>query len=137
MGQCNLYIASAKDPQIKEAIKTYLEDVCNPNIMEMKKILDDYGYGLPAPLEKTVSPDKVADTPTNAINDRMIVVAQWFAARAFMLLWNTGATMSEVTDVRDAFLRNYHRANRWQVAFHEMALEKKFMMPLPTIAGKA
>jgi hypothetical protein len=52
MGQCNLYVASAKDPQIKEAIKTYLEDVCNPNIMEMKQILDDYGYGLPAPLKR-------------------------------------------------------------------------------------
>ncbi|MBB4517475.1 hypothetical protein [Paraburkholderia fungorum] len=63
----------------------------------------------------------------------MIVIAQWFACRAFMLLWNTGAMMSELTDVRDAFLRNYHRANRWQVVFHEMAVEKKFLMPLPTV----
>lgn len=45
--------------------------------------------------------------------------------------------MSEQTDVRDAFLRNYHRANRWQVAFHEIASEKNFLMSLPTIAGKA
>lgn len=136
MGQCNLYIAAAKDPQINEAIKIYLEDVCNPNIAEMKKILEDGGYQLPAPLEEATSPDKVADIDTNAINDRMIVIAHWFAARAFMLLWNTGATMSERTDVRDAFIRNYHRANRWQVAFHEIALEKGFLTPLPTMDAK-
>lgn len=136
MGQCNLYVAAAKDPQIKEAIKIYLEDVCNPNIGEMKKILEEDGYQLPAPLEEAVSPDKVPDMETNAINDRMIVIAQWFAARAFMLLWNTGATMSERTDVRLGFIRNYHRANRWHVAFHEIALEKGFLMPLPTMDAK-
>lgn len=54
----------------------------------------------------------------------MIVITQWFATLAFMLLWNTGATMSERTDVRDAFIRNYYRANRWQIAFHDIALEK-------------
>jgi hypothetical protein len=53
-----------------------------------------------------------------------------------MLLWNTGGTMSERTDVRDAFIRNYHRANRWQVAFHEIALEKGFLTPLPTMDAK-
>lgn len=68
------------------------------------------------------------------INDRMIVIVQWLAARSFMLLWNTGATMSQRTDVREAFIRNYHRANRWQVAFHEIALERDIMAPLPEIA---
>lgn len=62
MGQCNLYIASAKDSQIKEAIKVYFEDVCNPNIHEMKKILEDDGYKLPAPLEEAASPSDVGAT---------------------------------------------------------------------------
>ncbi|MDT7531205.1 DUF3231 family protein [Sphingopyxis sp. SE2] len=136
MGQCNLYIASAKDPQIKEAIKVYLEDVCNPNIAEMKKILEDGGYMLPAPLEEATSPDQVRDIDTNAINDRMITISQWFGTRGFMTLWNNFAAMSQRTDVRDAFIRNYHRANRWHVAFNEMAIEKGHMMPLPTMDAK-
>lgn len=118
MGQCNLYIASVKDSQLKEAIKIYLEDVCNPNIHEMKKILEDGGYMLPAPLDEATSPDQVPDMNTNAINDRMIGIAQWFAARSFMTI------------------RNYHRANRWHVTFHEIAVEEKFMMPLPAMDAK-
>lgn len=133
MGQCNLYIASARDPEIKEAIKVYLEDVCNPNIQEMKKILEDGGYALPAPLEEATSPDKVPDMDTNAINDRMITIAQWFGTRGFMTLWNNFAAMSQRTDVRDAFIRNFHRANRWHVVFHEMAVRKGHMMPMPTM----
>jgi hypothetical protein len=136
MGQCNLYLAAVKDPQIKEAIKTYLEDVCNPNIYEMKKILEDGGYALPAPLEETMSPDKVPDQATDVANDRMIVIAQWFAARAFMTLWHNYASMSQRTDIRDAFIRNYHRANRWHVTFHEIAVEKKLMAPLPIVDPK-
>lgn len=112
MGQCNLYIAAARDPEIKEAIKVYLQDVCNPNIMEMKKILDDGSYMLPAPLEETTSPDQVREMDTNAINDRMITIAQWFACRGFMTLWHNFAAMSARTDVRDAFIRNFHRATQ-------------------------
>jgi hypothetical protein len=63
----------------------------------------------------------------------MITVAQWFATRAFMELWNSGAIMSQRTDVRDAFLRNYHRANRWHVAFYDMAVEKGYLAPLPNV----
>ncbi len=50
-----------------------------------------------------------------------------------MELWNTGAFMSQRTDVGDAFLRNYHRANRWHVAFYDMAVEKGYLTPLPNI----
>jgi predicted nucleotidyltransferase len=136
MGQCNLYIGSARDPEIKEAIKVYLEDVCNPNIHEMKKILEDGGYKLPAPLEEATSPNDVEDLDTNAINDRMITIAQWFGTRGFMTLWQNFAAMSQRTDVRDAFIRNFHRANRWHVVFHEMAVARGHMSPLPTMDAK-
>lgn len=76
------------------------------------------------------------DQDTCVANDRMIVNAQWFAARAFMTLWHNYASMSQRTDIRDAFIRNYHRAFRWQVTFHEIAVEKKLMAPLPTVEPK-
>ncbi len=136
MGQCNLYIAAAKDPQIKEAIGVYLRDVCYPNLREMKKILEDDGYMLPAPLDEAAMPEEVAGIETNAINDRMITVAQWFGCRSFMTLWNNFAAMSQNADVRAAFLRNYHRADRWHVACHQMAVEKGHMMPMPTMDAK-
>lgn len=136
MGQCNLYIGSAKDPELKETIKNYLEDVCNPNIMELKKLLDEAGYKHPVSLDEATSPDKIEDMNTNAINDRAIVIAQWFGTRAFMTLWQNFAAMSQRTDVRDAFIRNFHRANRWHVAFHEIALEKGYMQSFPTIDPK-
>jgi hypothetical protein len=136
MGQCNLYIAAAKDPQLKEAITVYLDDVCYPNLHEMKHILEDDGYMLPAPLEEATTPDEVPDIDTNAVNDRMITIAQWFGTRGFMTLWNNFAAMSQNTDVRAAFLRNYHRADRWHVAYHRMAVEKGHMMPMPTMDAK-
>ncbi|GAA0738360.1 DUF3231 family protein [Sphingobium sp. SA2] len=135
MGQCNLYLGSAKDAKIKESIKIYLEDVCNPNIQEMKKILDDGGYALPAPMEETKGPDDIREVDMNAINDRAIVIAQWFAIRGFMTLWDNFAIMSQRTDVRDAFIRNYHRANRWHVAIYEMALESGHLKPLPIVGN--
>nr|WP_015061140.1 hypothetical protein [Pseudomonas sp. K-62]BAM13976.1 hypothetical protein [Pseudomonas sp. K-62] len=136
MGQCNLYIAAARDTQIKEAITVYLNDVCYPNLHEMKRILEVDGYMLPAPLEEAVTPDEVPSIETNAISDRMITIAQWFGCRSFMTLWNNFAAMSQNTDVRAAFLRNYHRANRWHVVCHTMAVEKGHMMPLPTMDAK-
>lgn len=136
MGQCNLYIAAAKDPQIKEVTDVYLRDVCYPNLHEMKAILEGAGYMLPAPLEEAATPDQVPSIDTNAINDRMITIAQWFGTRSFMTLWNNFAAMSQNADVRAAFLRNYHRANRWHVAYHGMAVEKGHMMPMPTMDAK-
>ncbi len=109
MGQCNLYIAAAKDPQIKEAIGVYLRDVCYPNLHEMKKILEDDGYMLPAPLEEATTPDQVPVIDTSAVNDRMITIAQWFGCRSFMTLWNNFAAMSQNADVRAAFLRRQRR----------------------------
>lgn len=60
MGQCHLYIGSAKDPQIMEAIKVYIEDGCNPNIQEMKKIVEVGVYPPPTPLEEATSLAKSA-----------------------------------------------------------------------------
>ena len=50
--------------------------------------------------------------------------------------WNTGAAMSNRTDVCEAFHRNWHRANRWNVAYYDLAVQKGFMMPLPTMDAK-
>ena len=133
IGQCNLSIAAARDPEIKEAIRIYMSDVCYPNLKEMKQILDQGGYKLPVSLEKATRPEEVADIQTNAIDDQMISVAHWFMVMGFMDLWNKGASMSQRTDVRDAFVRNWHRANRWHVASYDMAVEKGFLMPLPTM----
>jgi hypothetical protein len=44
-----------------------------------------------------------------------------------------GATHSYRAEVRDAFLRNYHRANRWHLAFHAMAENLGFIEPQPLI----
>jgi hypothetical protein len=37
------------------------------------------------------------------------------------------------TDVRDAFIRNYHRANRWHVTFYDLAVDKGHFTPLRDI----
>lgn len=134
MGQCNMYIAAAKDSEIKQAIKTYLMDVCNQNFMSMKKILQDGGYDVPVSEQNATSPDKVHDVQINAIDDQMIVVGQWFAARSFMQLWDMGAINSQRTDIRDAFIQNFHRANRWHVAFHDLAVSKGHLQKLPEIS---
>lgn len=54
-----------------------------------------------------------------------------------MMRWDMGAAASKRTDVRDAFVRNWHRANRWHVAFHALAMEKGYKKPLPTIKPKS
>jgi hypothetical protein len=136
MGQCNLYIESASDPEIIEAIKVYLSDVCDPNFSEMKTLLEKNGMKLPVDPDNPTPPDQVEHVETNAIDDQMIVIAQWFAAQSFMNLCNQLGAMAERTDVRDAFLRNYHRANRWHVAFYDLAVKKGFLMPLPTLDAK-
>lgn len=134
MGQCNMYIAVAKDPDVKEAIKTYLKDVCNPNFSSLKKILQDGGYAVPVSEQNMTSPDKVQVIQTNAIDDQMIVVGQWFVTMSFMQLWNTGAIHSQRTNIRDAFIQNFHRANRWHVAYHDFAINKGYLQKLPEIS---
>lgn len=47
--------------------------------------------------------------------------------------WNQGAALSDRADVRDAFLRNWHRANRWHLASIAMAQEMKFIQPRPQV----
>ncbi len=59
---------------------------------------------------------------------------QWFATRAFMDLRHSGATASDHSDVRDAFIRNYHRGNRWHVAYRGVAECKGFLKALPTMS---
>ncbi len=81
MGQCNIYHIAAKDPELKEAIETYLGDVCDPNIGELQQILEGSGYELPASLENVASLNELEDIDTKAIDDQMIMVAQWFATR--------------------------------------------------------
>lgn len=135
MGQCNIYIAAAKDQEIKEDIKTYLKDVCSPNFEELKQILEKGGYKLPVSIENVKSPDQLSNITTDAIDDQMIVLGQWFATRAFMQLWNNGAIQSQRTDIRDAFIRNYHRANRWHVAYHDIAVKRGYLEPLPEIGA--
>jgi hypothetical protein len=134
MGQCNMYIAAAKDPEIKQAIKTYLMDVCMPNFMSLKKILQDGGYDVPVSEQNDTKPDQVQDVQTNAIDDQMITVWQWFAVRGFMQLWNMGAINSQRTDMRDAFIQNFHRANRWHVACYDLAVSKGYLEKLPEIS---
>ncbi len=47
-----------------------------------------------------------------------------------------GAAVSKRTDVREAFRRNWHRANRWNVAYYDLAVDKGFLMPMPTMDAK-
>ncbi len=136
MGQCNLYIAAAKDPQIKEAIGVYLRDVCYPNLREMKKILEDDGYRLPAPynaVSDAKSLEQLGQLRTDAIDDRMILVGHIFAVEGFMNRWNQGSALSHKADVRDAFVRNWHRANRWHLAALAMAEQMRLLEPQPSV----
>ncbi len=136
MGQCNLYIAAAKDPQIKEAIGVYLRDVCYPNLREMKKILEDDGYRLPAPynaVSDAKSLEQLGQLRTDAIDDRMILVGHIFAVEGFMNRWNQGSALNHKADVRDAFVRNWHRANRWHLAALAMAEQMRLLEPQPSV----
>ncbi|ACL42468.1 hypothetical protein Achl_4517 (plasmid) [Pseudarthrobacter chlorophenolicus A6] len=131
MGQCNIYIATARDQELKELISLYEKDVCDPNIAEMQELLESSGYTVPLPLD--AAPTSTDPVQTEAINDTTIALGQWFATRAFMDLWHAGAVASQRTDVRDAFIRNYHRANRWHIAYHETALRKGYLHALPQV----
>lgn len=50
-----------------------------------------------------------------------------------MELWNTGIMLSHRADLSDAFIHNFHRANRWHLASYAMAVEKGFIAPQPQI----
>jgi hypothetical protein len=132
MGQCNLYIQAANDPMIKKTIEIYRHDVCELNLTELKVILENGNYRLPAEynaITESKSVWELGTIPTYAMNDRQILVGFIFSTEGFMNLWNMGATHSYRAEVRDAFLRNYHRANRWHLAFHAMAENLGFIEP--------
>lgn len=136
MGMSNLYIQAATDADLKHAIETYCHDVCEPNLTELKVVLDGGGYMLPHPYNvesesKTVQ--EFGDLPNAAMSDAEIALQMFFGTRGFMNHWNMGAAASQRTDVRDAFVRNWHRANRWNVAFYAVAVGQNFLMPLPTM----
>lgn len=136
MGQCNLYIQVLQNPMLRQSMETYRHDVCEPNLTEMKQILDHGGYELPAPynaITDAKSQEALGKLKTEAISDRMILVGHIFSVEAFMHRWNHGATLSHRAEVRDAFLRNYHRANRWHLAAIAMAERMQFIEPQPQI----
>jgi hypothetical protein len=136
MAQCNMYIQVAQDPFIKKAIEIYRQDVCEPNLTELMVILKNGGYKLPAEynaISASKSIQELGNIQTGVINDRQIFIGFIFSTMGFMDLWNTGAAHSFRTEVRNAFIRNYHRANRWHLAFHAMAEQMGFIQTQPEI----
>ncbi len=136
MGQCNLYIQVLKNPMLRQPMETYRHDVCEPNVTEMHALLEAGGYALPAPLNAqrdARSLESLGQLETDAIDDRMILVGHIFAVEAFMNRWNEGARHSHRAEVRDAFVRNWHRANRWHLAAIAMAEKMQFIEPQPEI----
>ncbi len=136
MAQCNLYTQVLENAMLRQSMETYRHDVCEPNLAEMKELLDAGGYELPAPYNaeteaRTV--DELGELETDAIDDRMILVGHIFSVEAFMNRWNEGARGSHRADVRDALIRNYHRANRWHLAAIAMAEKMQFIEPEPEI----
>ena len=130
MGQCNLYIQTLKNPKLRQSMETYRHDVCEPNLTELKVLLEQGNYALPAPYNAAhdaKSTESLGRLDTDAIDDRMIMVGHVFSVEAFMNRWNHGAVLSHRADVRDAFLRNYHRANRWHLAAIVMAEKMQFL----------
>ncbi len=138
MGQCNLYIQVLRNPMIRQSMETYRHDVCEPNVTEMKLILDADGYTLPAPYNAVTdakSMGTLGKLETDAIDDRMLLVGHTYSVEAFMHRWNQGTILSHRAEVRDAFLRNYHRANRWHLAAIAMAEKMQFIEPQPQITA--
>ncbi|MDC3415199.1 hypothetical protein [Terrihalobacillus insolitus] len=136
MAQCNMYIQIAQDPFIKKAIEIYRQDVCEPNLTELMVILKNGGYKLPAEynaISASKSIQELGNIQTGVINDQQIFIGFIFSTMGFMNLWNMGAAHSFRTEVRNAFVRNYHRANRWHLAFHAMGEQMGFIQPQPEI----
>lgn len=120
---------------IRSSMLSYRKDVCEPNVTEMKQILENGGYRLPAPynaVSDAKSLDELGSIQTDAIDDKMIMTGHIFQVESFMHRWNQGAVMSHRADVRDAFIRNYH-SNRWHLASIAMAEKMQFIEPQPEI----
>ncbi len=136
MGQCNLYLQVIKNTMIRQSMETYRHNVCEPNLTEMYMLLQAGGYELPAPYNAqrdARSIESLGQIETDAIDDRMLLVGHMFSVEAFMNRWNEGARHSHRAEVRDAFVRNWHRANRWHLAAIAMAEKMQFIEPQPEI----
>lgn len=136
MAQCNTNIQVATDPEIKKSIETYRHDVCEPNLTELKVLLEKGGYELPKEYNAETagkSVEELENIDSGFITDEQLMIGHVFFVQAFMDLWNMGAIHSYRCDVREAFVRNYHRANRWHLAAIAMAEQKGFLPPLPEI----
>lgn len=139
MSQCNLFLQVIKNPMMRKTMLTYRKDVCEPNQAEMKELLDAGGYKLPLDYNarteaKTL--DELGTVDTDAIDDRSLLIGHIFNVEAFMNRWNQGAALSHRADIRDAFIRNYHRANRWHLAAIKMAEKMQFIEAMPIIEAK-
>lgn len=136
MGQCNLFMQALKNPMIRQSMLTYRQDVCSPNLAEMHEPLRQRGYEPPAPFNgarDAKSLDELPQIDTAAIDDQMILIGHIFTVEGFMNLWNKLGTMTHDADLRDAFLRNYHRANRWHLATLAIAKKMQFLEEYPEI----
>lgn len=47
--QCNQFIQFLKEQKLKQSMESYRNDVCAPNLLEMKQLLDAGGYALRNP----------------------------------------------------------------------------------------
>ncbi len=136
MGQCNLFMQALKNPMIRQSMLTYRNDVCSPNLAEMQALFTKRGYEPPAPFNgdrDAKSLDELGQIDTDAIDDKMILIGHIFTVEGFMNLWNKLGTMTYDADLRDAFMRNYHRANRWHLATAAMAKKMQFLEEYPEI----
>lgn len=136
MSQCNLYLQVACDLELKRMIELYRRDVCAPNETELGFILQQYGYSLPQPYNAVTDGYTVAElgsVATNAIDDQKIMIGHIFTVQGFMELWNMGAMQSHKADVREAFIRNYHRANRWHLASYAIVQRRGWISRLPEV----
>lgn len=136
MGQCNLFIQALENPMIRQSMLTYRNDVCSPNVAEMHALFERRGYEPPAPFNgqrDARSLDELPHLHTDAIDDKMILIGHIFVVEGFMNLWNKLGTMTHDADLRDAFVRNWHRANRWHLATMAMAEKMEFLQPFPDV----
>lgn len=121
---------------VEKAVSRMMGGTGTPNVTEMRQLLEAGGYALPAPYNgesEARSDEQLGRLETDVIDDCMIMVGPIYQVEAFMNRWNQGATLSHRADVRDAFLRNYHRANRWHLAAIAMAEKMQFIEPEPQI----
>ncbi len=85
-----------------------------------------------SPIEKVVG-RMMGGTTAEDDQQPQIVVGHIFSVEALMNRWNGGARHSHRAEVRDAFVRNWHRANRWHLAAIATAEKMQLIEPQPEI----